>query len=152
MAHKALSRDEIAFGRAVLLATDSFAMSAEGAFWLYDSDADKWRYILVTSLFRRLGPRKTFLRLNRALQEKLSESEITEFEFFIADPDEVIVEPIRKKIETSPNASSPQEIKINGAANLTSAVVYRMAHPMTDKEVKTVQRRFTRQYNMLVPA
>ena len=96
------------------------------------------------------GPRKTFLRLDRALREILSEHEIKEFEFLIADPDENIVEPIRRALKTTAHASVPQEIagKFNGSQ--IAAMVYRMATRLSDQKAKSVQRRFVRRYNELV--
>jgi hypothetical protein len=127
-------------------------MSAEGAFWLYDGDAERWRYILVTSLFRRIGPHETFLRLNRALQERLSHHEIKEFDFFVADPDEKIVESVRQAVQTTAFASEPQAAIVILTGEKAPAVVYRMASRLSDRKAKTVQRRFARLYKELVPA
>jgi len=79
MAARALSRDDLAFGRAVLLATDTLDMGAEGAFWLRDIDQKEWRFFLVTSLFERLGPTKLYLRLNEFFEKRLSSNEAQDF-------------------------------------------------------------------------
>src|SRR5262245_6903436 len=113
MAEATLSRDDIALGRAVLLATDSLGLSAEGAFWLYDKEDSQWRYFLVTSLLQQIGARELFLRINDAIEKKLSENEAKGFSYFLADPKERLVMSLRKEGETTPYTSEPILTKAN---------------------------------------
>lgn len=152
MATSALSRDDIALGRAVLLATDALGMRAEGAFWLHDTDDDVWRFFLVTSLFNRLGARKTFMRLNEVLAKKLSEREAGDFSLFVAEPSEKLVKEIRRKVQTGAHASEPREIDVDVNGEATTAWVYRMSPSLGEVEVKAAQRRFGRLFNELVAA
>ena len=152
MAARMLSRDELAFGRAVLLATDSLGMSAEGAFWIYDDTEDTWHFFLVTSLFNRIGPKEIFLRLNKALEKKLSEHEIYDFSLFIADPNESFVKSIYDQVQTTRYASEPQETSVRPNGKWTKTFVYRMSNRLNDDEAKLVRRRFNRLYRELVPA
>ena len=96
MAVRSIHAADIAFGRAVLLATDALGLSAEGAFWLYDSEDREWRYFLATSLFNTLGSREIYLRLNQALSKKLSERETQRFQIFMGSPNESLVRAVRK--------------------------------------------------------
>jgi hypothetical protein len=152
MAKKPLRNDEIALGRAVLLATDALGMSAEGAFWLYDAGDTVWRFFLVTSMFERVGPRKTFRRLNEALAKKLSERESRQFTLFVAEPREKLVQDLRRKIQTSAYASDPQKITVEMDGKRTQAWVYRMSPGLGEEEAKVAQRRFGRLYNELIAA
>src|SRR4030081_3790542 len=127
MVARTVSDADVALGRAILLATDVLGMSAEGAFWLYDTKEKKWRYFLATSLFRTLGPREIYLRLTQALAKKLSEREIREFHVFLGDPNESIVRAIRAATRTDMYASEPKEIAVNLDREHTKAIVYRMA-------------------------
>jgi hypothetical protein len=149
MAAKALSRDDIAFGRAVLLATDSLGMSVEGAFWLYDKNDDDWRYFLVTSLSGRIGTREIYLRLNGALAKKLSEKEAKGFVFYLADPREKLVLDLRHAARTEAYASEPMKVAVVVNGKKTKACVYRLAANLDDDSVRGVQRRFRRYSNEL---
>ncbi|HUK06696.1 MAG TPA: hypothetical protein VLX09_02410 [Stellaceae bacterium] len=146
MAVKALRRDQIAFGRAVLLATDSVGMAAEGALWLYDRKDDTWRYFLVTSLLGRIGGREIYLRLNEALTKKLSEHETIDFMFYIASPDDQLIEKLRSRFQTARYASDPKR------SNRPQVCIYRLAPRMDDGAVKTTQRRFRRESRELATA
>ena len=152
MVPKRISQNDLGFGRAVLLATDTLGMSVEGAFWLYDSEAKDWQFYLVTSLLDRIGPRKIYMRLDKALQQKLSEHEIESFSFFIASPREMLVKTMRKKVKTGPHASAPVESGLALNGEKLHAVVYRMASGLSEPQLSTAQRRFSRLYNQLVPA
>lgn len=150
MSNEALSQDDLALGRAILLATDSLGMGVEGAFWLFEEQDKKWSYFLATSLASNMGPRSIYEKLYNAFVEVLSESEIYSFTFYIADPNEHLVEEIRSQVLTGPHATAPQmkSIKINGEN--TGCCVYRMSRILDDREAKAVQRRFSRRYNELV--
>ena len=149
MATKALSREKLALGRAVLLVTDTLGMSVEGAFWIYDDEENAWDYFLVTSLYNRVGARKIYKRLNKALREMLSEEEARKFVLFIADPNEKLAQAVRKAVQTTPLASQPlsADVKFNG--HKTSAKIYRMADGMSEQGIKSTQRRFVRRFKQL---
>lgn len=149
MAARTLSRDRLAFGRAVLLATDSVGLSPEGAFWLENPDEKKWDYFLVTSIFGRVGPRQTFLKLTKTLKEKLSEHEIEEFTFYIADPSERLTQQIHKAVQTGPHSSEPQETIVELDNKRVRAIIYRMTDKLTDAKAKDASRRLNRFYNEL---
>lgn len=142
MAARSLSADDIAFGRAVLLATDSLGMSAEGAFWLHDTHEKKWRYFLITSLFNTLGSREIYLRLNRSLAKKLSERETKQFQVFMGAPNESLVRAIAAAVRTDIHASDPQRVSVALDCEKTRAVVYRLAPAAEEKEVRRAKRRF----------
>jgi hypothetical protein len=144
MANEELSKDDLVFGRAVLLATDSLGLSAEGAFWLRSSNNSEWKFFLVTSLISRIGPREIYLRLNDALIKNLSERETRDFVFFIADPNEPIVSAIRDEVGTGRYSSDQQKISSKFDERLAQAHVYRMADPLSGGELKVTQRRFFR--------
>jgi hypothetical protein len=144
VAAKALSHDEVAFGRAVLLATDAAGMSAEGAFWLFDRGDGVWHYFLVTSLFTRVGPREIYLRLNELFAKRLSEREAAGFNFYIAEPNEKLIVDLRGQIETEPYASEPKSKTVVVNGKRVRACVYRLAPRLDDAAAKTVHRRFRR--------
>src|SRR2546423_11791985 len=113
MVARTVSDADVALGRAILLATDALGMSAEGAFWLYDTREKKWRYFLATSLFRTLGPREIYLRLTQALAKKLSERETREFQMFMGDPNESLVRAVRSAAPTDMYASEPKQVAVS---------------------------------------
>jgi hypothetical protein len=152
MAAQALPRDNIAFGRAVLLATDALGMSAEGAFWIHDPKDDQWRYFLVTSLFDKLGPREMFLRLNDALTRMLSEREMQEFTLYLASPSEKFIRSVRAQVSTMAHASEPKMARVKIAARRVPAWIYRLASEGDAQQIKLSQRRFRRLCAELQPA
>jgi hypothetical protein len=142
MALTALSRDDLAFGRAVLLATDALGMSAEGAFWLGKAGAKSWKFFLVTSLLHTMGPRDIYLRLNQALAKKLSERETREFSYYIAGPEEPLVSAVRGYYASSSVASDPVKVDFVLDGEGCVAWVYRMADPLADQQTKKARRQF----------
>lgn len=142
MAARALSRDELAFGRAVLLATDSVGLSPEGAFWLWDSEKRRWDYFLVTSMFNRIGAREMYLRLHDVLREKLSDVEAREFTFYIADPNEALIGEVKKLVATKGYVSEPQHFDLTLDGRNTKVVVYRMAGELRGKSAERAERVF----------
>jgi hypothetical protein len=153
MAADTLPSDKIALGRAVLLATDALGMRAEGAFWLYDSREDKWRYFLITSLFNSLGSREIYRRLNSALKKQLSERETRKFQLYMGGPTENLVAAIRASVVTDIYASEP--LKIPAVAldhEKTRAIVYRLSDPADDREARRAKTRFRKLSNELMAA
>lgn len=144
MAAGTLSRDKLAFGRAVLLATDSVGLSPEGAFWIWDSEAKRWDYFLVTSLFEEIGGRELYLRLYDVLSQKLSEVEAKDFRFYIAGPDEDLIKEVRKYIATKGYASEPKAVEFELDGRETKVIAYRMAGGLADKSVRRATRVFRR--------
>lgn len=152
MAALTLSTDDVTFGRAVLLATDALGMRAEGAFWLYDSREDKWRYFLITSLFNSLGSREIYQRLNGALKKQLSERETRQFQLYIGGPAESLVNAVRATIATDGYASEPHEVRVALDRENTKALVYRMASPSDDRAVRRAKISFRKLSNELIAA
>lgn len=151
MVTRPLSENDLAFGRAILLATDTLGMSAEGAFWLYDSDDKEWRYFLVTSLYGQIGPRGIYLRLNEALTKKLSEHEMSDFMIYLVSPNDGLAKSFRK-VRTSPHASEATQFLVKIDDHTERAVVYRMAPPLGQKETKLAGRRFSKRSRELAAA
>jgi hypothetical protein len=147
-----LSRDDLAFGRAVLLATDALGMAAEGAFWLRYARSNEWHYFLVTSLLNKIGPREIYLRLNDALAKKLSQREVRTFGFYIAGPRERLVRNVRAHIETDIHSSEPVRHKLSLDSKRAEAWIYRLAGGMKDSEIRLAQRRFRQRSDAVMAA
>ncbi len=152
MVAQALSRDDIAFGRAVLLATDALGMSAEGAFWIYDPKDDQWRFFLVTSLMDKLGAREIYLKLNDALIRMLSDREMQQFTLYLSSPKEKFIREIHDQVATLPHASEPKDQRIEVLGKKVSSCIYRLAARSNEHQIKLSQRRFRRLCAELVPA
>jgi hypothetical protein len=152
MATQTLQATDLAFGRAVLLVTDSLGMSAEGAFWLYDGRDKEWRYFLITSLFGQVETSEIYLRLNEAMNKKLSERESEDFMIYITSPKEHMAKVIRSQVSTTRYASEPisKSIKIGGRSE--KAWIYRMAPVLRQKETKLARHRFSRLSRELIAA
>ena len=141
MAHAALSADDLATGRAVLLATDALGMEAEGAFWLVDDEDGERRFFLVTSLIDRIGPRTIYLRLQEALAAMLSEGEVRQLALFLLSPDDRLVAALRRHVATSRHASKPIRFTLDDPGR-SEACVYRLADRLDDRKARLIQRRF----------
>lgn len=152
MATASLSDNDLAFGRAVLLATDALGMSAEGAIWIRFKDEDRWRFFLITSLFDSMGPREIYLKLNRALVKKLSERETKSFEIFMAGPREAFLRNLRKTIHTPAYASEPFKASVDMNGQATDVWVYRFSDGMDKDLAKKAERRFKKIVNDLLAA
>ena len=129
MAARTIPADEIAFGRALLLVTDALGMRAEGAFWLYDSREDKWRYFLITSLFNSLGSREIYLRQVHITQLRTA------------------VNAVRAAVTTDIYASVPRTVPVNLDRERTKAIVYRLADPADARRVRLAKARFRKLSN-----
>lgn len=144
MASKVLSPNEIALGRAVLLATDALDMHAEGAFWLYDKKDDEWRYFLVTSLFGRIDPREVYFCLNEAFAKILSQQESIDLRLYMAAPTEELIGELLKQVSTPIWVSEPKHVKVTINKKNTEAIVYRLAEKLATDKARKIQRKFRR--------
>lgn len=144
MASRILSQHEIDFGRAVLLATDTLDMRAEGAFWLYDKKDDEWRYFLVTSLFERIDPRDVYVCLNNAFSKILSSEEADDLRLFIASPTDSLVKELLLQTSTSPRASVPKQATVKIGGKSTDSFIYRLSKGLAMDQAKKAQRQFRR--------
>ena len=144
MASKALSKDDLAFGRVVLLATDVLGLSAEGAFWIRFSRRAEWKFFLVTSLMHTLGPREIYIRLNESLKKQLSDRETKDFNIYIADPGEAVVKKVREYISTERFASDPLKASFKFDDRQADIFVYRMSSDLSPIETRAAKRRFVK--------
>jgi hypothetical protein len=149
MAEKTLSRNALAFGRAVLLASDAAGLKPEGAFWLYDSKDEEWRYFLVSSLLERIGSYEIFLKLRQALEQRLSAQEVDDFPFYLASPNDGISKAIRKEVSTNLVSSEISEVSARFRGGKIPAFVYRLAEEMNERDRESTVRQFRRGFNEL---
>ena len=152
MAKNEILAEDLAFGRAVLLATDALKMSAEGAFWIKYGGEDRWRYFIVTSLFDSMGPREIYLRLNKALAKKLSEKETKSFDIFMAGPHEAFLRKFPRSVRTAHYASEPFHVSVGVDEKKADVWVYRFARGMDERFTKRTERRFKREVSELLAA
>jgi len=150
MAKKALSKDDIALGRAVLLVTDSMGMAVEGAFWIRHEN--EWLYFLSTSLFGHVDTHSIYLWLSEALKRKLSEREAIDFTIYLCRPDDRLAKLIRDQKTTSVDASEPNVTTIKANGHREDVIVYRMAKIHRTRERDLARHRFGRRYKELIAA
>lgn len=152
MAKSEISTADLAFGRAVLLATDSLRMSAEGAFWIKYRGESEWRYFIVTSLFDSMGPREIYLRLNKALAKKLSEKETKSFDIYMAGPNEAFLRKFPRSLHTPPYASEPFHAPVQLNSKRAEVWIYRFTQGMDESAIGRTERRFKKEVSELEAA
>lgn len=64
-----LMEADLEFGKQVTRQLKEEEFPFEGAFWLYDEDADDWRLVVVTGLVDREGRQEAYLRLGRIISK-----------------------------------------------------------------------------------
>jgi hypothetical protein len=88
-----LTSEMIAFGEAVWKALDSAKFPVDALFWLYTSEANAWRLVVVSPLVNEAGPLKGYARLRKALSKVHIEwGGLDQFSITLMRTDDVLVQ------------------------------------------------------------
>jgi hypothetical protein len=78
---------------------DRLGTRAAPAFWVLDSEAQRWKFVVATSLVIELGPRAVYAKVHRAAPRAVRT---------VLGPSEVVVvspyDPVLRDLETAPHA------------------------------------------------
>lgn len=111
-------------GEALVRLLDQANFDVRGAFWLYDSESDRWRLNLAIKQVDSLGPKRVYSRV-QSFARRIPELVPTEVS--ILSPQHPTVRLLRNIIQTGRELKSVQlsDNVINGEL-LADAFVYRM--------------------------
>lgn len=127
MATATVTLDDLRKGNGVklLALTDEFGFAALGAAWVYDRDAERWWYLLVSPMIDSKGPAWVYERLV-ALFRKLHLPEgISPLDIRIASPKETTFHQLAKQMTVADRPVSFSHARIGGL-EITAMHVYRM--------------------------
>ncbi|MGF7210103.1 hypothetical protein GGE65_004706 [Skermanella aerolata] len=81
-----IDSERAAAGREILKLADELGLGAQAAFWLYNEDAKKWQYHLITPLVDEKGPRWVYARLLKVFAKVRLPPGITPLDIFVMGP------------------------------------------------------------------
>ncbi len=136
-------------GEALLALTDEFGFAALGAAWVYDVEAERWWYLLVSPMIDTKGPAWVYRRLV-ALFDKLHLPDgISPLDIRIASPQETTIRTLASVIRVTGSRVPFAGNRINGTS-ISAMLIYRMLPD--DGQVGEQARRFDARYQELMAA
>lgn len=143
MAREHLSEELKEAGLALLLATDSLGLSAQGAMWVYSPLLQDWRYYLVTSLVDTAGRRKTYQLLIKAFELGEFPSEMTVEDVHLGSPHDAFFNLVSRVIHADNSIVTFSNCRFNDVE--FDGVIYRSVRGAPrEKEAVAIEKRFTR--------
>ena len=111
-------------GQALVRLLDQASLDVRGAFWLYDSENNRWRLYLAIKQVDSLGPKRVYTKVQSVARRI---PEIVPTEVSIVSPQHPTVRLLRNVIQTGRELTSVQlsDNVVNGEL-IADAFVYRM--------------------------
>jgi hypothetical protein len=149
MAGRTLSQELIDAGEMLLATTDSLAMQAQAAMWIYDHVLAEWRYYLVTSLVDTLGRRKTYKLLLDAFEKVRPPENMTVEDVHLGSPRDPFFQTISSVLNFPNGRATFADCVLNGMS--FDGVVYRSVKtPPSVGEAERIEKRFSKRVRDLV--
>ena len=136
-------------GEKLLTLTDEFGFAALGAAWVYDRDAERWWYLLVSPMIDSQGPAWVYERLVALFRKLRLPEGISPLDIRIASPNETGFRRIATVLRVDGTAHAFRNIEIAGI-DIASIHVYRMGPDDGQSDDRT--SRFDARYQELMVA
>ncbi|HLF79325.1 MAG TPA: hypothetical protein VJB57_17725 [Dehalococcoidia bacterium] len=124
--------ERIRAGADLLQKLDEAGFDVRAAFWLYRAESSDWRLVLATPLFNSLGPKQSYLRLQKTVLEfqdslDFSLQPVSLREISVVGPEDELVSLLRVAMRTGPGISG---IRFTGntisGTYIDDAYIYRL--------------------------
>jgi hypothetical protein len=102
MVETSLTRELMEAGASLVRKLDERGLAPDAAFWLYSSELQAWKLVLVELKVGHVGPRKVYEEIQKTLAEVPDKNDLTLDDIALHKPDSTIVELIRKAMPTGP--------------------------------------------------
>ena len=110
-----LTESDLALGKRVTEQLKAKEFSFDGAFWLYDEEAEDWRLVIVTRLVDQEGRQATYLRLGQIISVD-PRSEFRLLNITVMSPQDSVFVALRKTFASVENVEGVrlQHHTVNG--------------------------------------
>lgn len=95
-----LNETDLDFGKQVTAQLKQNGFPFDGAFWLYDDEADDWRLVIVTELVDQIGRQQTYLRLGSIISS-VQRSPLQVLNVTVMSPQTATFVALKKRFESS---------------------------------------------------
>lgn len=136
-------------GVKLLALTDEFGFAALGAAWVYDRDAERWWYLLVSPMIDSKGPAWVYERLVALFHKLHLPDGISPLDIRIASPKEARFRDLAGAFRITDSGITIANSQIGGMY-ITSMFIYRMHKD--NGRVGDRTRRFEARYQELMAA
>jgi hypothetical protein len=129
MATQALLNTQVDRGKETLSALDGAGLDVRAAFWVFEEDAQAWRFVVAEPTVDIKGPHAVYEVIGRGLQGRNDVLAVREI--FVVSPDHQLIALVRMAISTPGTAVSGIWFTgnvINGV-NIPDMYIYRMYLP-----------------------
>lgn len=122
-----LVREKIEEGRNLIETLDSAHFELTGALWFYLIDTNEWRLLLVSPLLDRLGPRRTYSKIQSVIRDQMPSFGISLENISVMSPNNKLIRLLKIAIRTGPEISEIRFSKntINNVF-IEDALIYRL--------------------------
>lgn len=124
-----LNKEQIDAGAALVQKLDECGIAPDVALWLYSSEEQAWKLVLVEVKLSKVGPRAAYAQIQAILAKNASDlSGLALEDLVLEKPDARIIELIRKAVRTGRRISGIRfrNNVINGTL-IEDAYIYRVA-------------------------
>jgi len=123
-----LSREMIEAGAETLRRLDSAKVAIKAAYWMYRVEPGRWRLVLASPDYNKIGPTKTIEKIQLALENiKEEDGIVTLWDISVVDSTDSIVKAMKKALKKRKDVSVTRltDTYIDGHY-IDDAYIYRM--------------------------
>lgn len=106
MDRKELNQDNIEIGKRVLMGLDSDLFPVTAAFWLLDTEALRWKYIVATPVLDEIGPLETYRKFFVELRKIMDPDNAFSKAVSVVSPSHPLIRLLRGAINTGRDSVS----------------------------------------------
>jgi hypothetical protein len=124
---ESLSEQMMEAGAALTRQLDASGLAVTAALWLYDTDANDWRFLIATADVRSEGLRETYKKVQSIVTAMSSDNLIALKDISVVDSDDPVISTLRIGIRTGTGISRIRFARnmINGRY-IEDAYIYRL--------------------------
>ncbi len=129
MVESNLTKELIDAGAKLVKKLDERGLAPDAAFWLYSSEKQTWKLLLVEVKLAKKGPKAAYSEVQKVLQKYAQELENIKLDDLVLErPDARIVQLIRKAVRTGPAVSGIRfKNNVVDGTLIDDAYIYRAA-------------------------
>jgi hypothetical protein len=123
-----LTKEMIDAGTVLIRKLDEHRLNPNAAFWLYDSEGQRWKFVIAESDVATLGPKEVYRKIQHILSDSADEiAGLSLEDISLAKLDAPIIALLRVGIQTGPGISGIRfkNNVINGTL-IEDAFIYRL--------------------------
>jgi hypothetical protein len=118
-------------GELLIKELDEAHLNIHSAFWLYDSEAERWRFIIASKNEDFTSPKKAYMQINNVLERMESKGVTVGFSLeniSVISPHNPLINCLNKAIKTGPEDISGIRFSRNRIGNsyIEDAYIYRI--------------------------